>query len=439
MRKRLAASFLALTVAGCAASPAPVVLITEVPPTPSKPVAKPTPKPVKPPDPNARFRSLIQTALKTPRPSHPTVPKLARLLTRQCRNDQEKALVLYTWIASHIHYDRYAAAHDEARPDQSGQATLHRGSAVCEGYSRLFVSLAQECGLNAVKLSGFVKSWDKVVVDDDDYHCWNAAYWDNRWHLLDCTWGAGDIKSGTYPPKYFDVPPEQMLASHFPDDPAWQLRLRAPMTRYQFDHQCVRKPAFFALGMELADTWLAQVNIEKQGLIHLRAPEDVFVQAHLYQGDRAISSGGLLISRRGDLIALGIRPPRPGRYRLQVYASRSDLPSSPAVLTYHINCSQGWDVWPAYPRFQPAFQKEGVQLHEPLQGSLKEGKHHFKLSAPGARSVLVLSGGETFKLTRDDDSFEGDVVVAEGGAQVLARYGLLSLGPDSLLYFKAAP
>lgn len=410
-----------LFLAGCSANPAQL-------PSPIPPKQTPAPRQLAPPpspDPNTRIRKIERHALAAPVLAEKDIPSLSRYLVKGCQNDQEKALAIYAWVTSKISYDHEVAEEVVDRTDQSAVATLRRRDGVCEGFSLLYRDLARAAGLQAEEVDGHIKSWDKWVVGDDDYHAWNAVYWDGRWHLLDCTWDEGylyedDPAAGL--PRYFDVPPEQMLASHFPDEPAWQLRIRPPMTPRQFIHQCRTSPTFYRLGLECLDHEEYLLRFVRERTLRLRVPAGVVVRAQLRQNDKPISRGGVLISRRGDMRAIEVRPPRPGSYTLMIWARRSYELQSSLVLSYQLKSSLPAECWPAYPETGPDYLAEQVLIQEPTKGVLKPGTQHFQILAPGALSLVVNTGGKRLPLQKDGDNFAGDCTLATGFAQVEGIY-----------------
>lgn len=47
-----------------------------------------------------------------------------------------------------------------------------------------------------MKLSGYSKGYGYTVgqaFEGDSTHAWNAVYLEGRWHLLDSTWGSGNV------------------------------------------------------------------------------------------------------------------------------------------------------------------------------------------------------------------------------------------------------
>lgn len=367
-------------------------------------------------DPLARLRRIEDYARNAPRSAEKRISKLAAYLTRYCRSDEQKALAIYAWITSHIEYDDYGAEHEEALTGQDAESVFKLRKGVCEGYSRLFVALCEASGVRAEYVPGYAKSWNKIVVDEDDGHAWNAVYWNKRWHLVDSTWGEDYLReSRTYPPQFFDVEPEKMLASHFPEDPVWQLRARKPMTRKEFDQQCLREPEFFELGLALMDTTAYEMAFDRECTLRLKAPPDVYLTASLESGGRGVERGYLLISRRDDVRAVEIRPPKPGRYTVAIWANGNH------VLTYHLNTRLPQLTQPAYPEQWTDYQTREVLIHEPLKGVLKKQRQHFHLSLPRARRVYLRSGGTEVELGKNGDDFEGDFLPTGETVEVSAE------------------
>jgi len=71
------------------------------------------------------------------------------------------------------------------------------------------------------------------ITSEPANHSWNAVHIDGSWFLLDCHWATrhddtDDVKYD-YDDFYFLTDPGEMIFSHFPKDPAWQL-LETPWT-----------------------------------------------------------------------------------------------------------------------------------------------------------------------------------------------------------------
>lgn len=165
--------------------------------------------------------------------------------------DRAKAKAIYNWITHNIKYDVSFLRKFPKPIEDKGMQALKTGSAVCEGYSELFVMLCRDAGLQAVAIEGYSK--DFLFNNGDRFymprHEWAAVKIDGKWELVDATWGAGSLYQHRswlrkmldkishnrkvrpkdlrfrylYDPQYFAQDPEQFRLRHLPSDPIWQL------------------------------------------------------------------------------------------------------------------------------------------------------------------------------------------------------------------------
>ena len=104
---------------------------------------------------------------------------------------------------------------------------------MCEGYARVFESIATRAGLQCVVISGHGKGFGHVPgqpassVTDRQNHAWNAVRIDNgEWKLVDPCWGAGHLCDSTgqnlykqkFSPSEFTKSNEAFGRKHFPSD-----------------------------------------------------------------------------------------------------------------------------------------------------------------------------------------------------------------------------
>ena len=149
---------------------------------------------------------------------------LAAHIRRAARSESARLRAAYVWAAVHVSYDH--AALTGPRPSQSPETVLATGRGVCEGIARLTVDLATRMGIEAVAVGGWATApTGEASVAPDGLHMWVAARVDGRWTLSDPTWAPG----GSGPSMWFDVPPDEFVRTHLPQDPRWQL-LAAPIT-----------------------------------------------------------------------------------------------------------------------------------------------------------------------------------------------------------------
>ncbi|OGO86036.1 MAG: hypothetical protein A2Y22_08860 [Clostridiales bacterium GWD2_32_59] len=109
--------------------------------------------------------------------------KLAKKLTKDADNDEEKAKAIYKYIVKNIKYDskkiktissNYVPDIDEVLKDEKG---------ICYDYSSLYAAMLRSVDVKA-KL---IKGYSKVT---DVYHAWNEVYINGKWVIVDTTYDA---------------------------------------------------------------------------------------------------------------------------------------------------------------------------------------------------------------------------------------------------------
>ena len=176
----------------------------------------------------ASYDAIDQHALKAPAEAEASVAALAKYLVEPARNDREKARAIFRWLADRVTYDADAYLSNTPPKYVTAPAVLKGRLTVCDGYANLFVALAKEAGLDAVKLLGYARGYgsapgEKVATN----HAWNAVKIDGQWMLVDATWGAGylDAQKGfvkRLEDFYFLPAADALIFSHFPNDAKWQ-------------------------------------------------------------------------------------------------------------------------------------------------------------------------------------------------------------------------
>jgi len=159
--------------------------------------------------------------------------EMVALITQQSQTKMEKARAIFIWIANNIAYDtNYKIT--------SKEEALKQGKGVCEAYSGLFKSFGELAGLEVVSISGDTKQYFNRGPSNLDRggHAWNAVKMDDdRWILMDATWGAGFVNNKVFTRKlsdlWFDPKPEIFIFTHFPKEEKWQL-LNQPVKRDEF-------------------------------------------------------------------------------------------------------------------------------------------------------------------------------------------------------------
>uniref|UniRef100_A0A0R3WS37 TGc domain-containing protein n=1 Tax=Hydatigena taeniaeformis TaxID=6205 RepID=A0A0R3WS37_HYDTA len=178
-------------------------------------------------------------------------------------------------------------------------------------------------------------------------HSWNAVLVDGTWHLVDCHWAArrlivkrASVENVRYilDTFYFLTNPSQLIYTHFPHDKDWQL-LHHPITLEEFEALPLVKSAFFKYNLSLVSHRTAVILFsDPEVRVVIGYPKDAnntFLFTIGLSFDDSESSehyNNISLMRyarqevvaRECCVAFYIRPPRPGAYKLLVYAKKRD-------------------------------------------------------------------------------------------------------------------
>ena len=115
--------------------------------------------------------------------------------------EPEKERLIHDMVTEHLTYDREAAntftSFDVLPRAFDAYGAVCRGSAVCEGYSKMFQYLCYCVGINACQVTG---------ITDGGGHMWNCALIDGVWYHVDVTFDDGSASA-----PYFNVTKQYML------------------------------------------------------------------------------------------------------------------------------------------------------------------------------------------------------------------------------------
>lgn len=197
---------------------------------------------------------------------------IAEYVKQNFNSDYKKILAIYKWVTTNIKYDTDSANVINLGgmdADAKISAALRRRRGVCENYAAIFNDICLKTGIKSYMVDGYTKQFGSI---DKSGHAWCAVFINNKWYLADPTWDEG---RGTT--KYFLVEPSEMIKSHMPFDPMWQL-LNYPITHREFYngdfYRSDKKPFFnyadsieaYAKSDSLQKFKTAALRIERSGL-----------------------------------------------------------------------------------------------------------------------------------------------------------------------------
>jgi hypothetical protein len=198
----------------------------------------------------AHYAKLDRVARELPNERAHTVPQLAASLAAHARTNNDKARLLFAWLAYHVAYDTEALRMGARQPNCSPAAVLRNRRAVCQGYANLFTAVARQMWLPAHTVTGIGRTSGGKISPVTN-HAWNVYQANGRWHLVDATWGAGSVGNyrfgQRFSPFWFDASPTKFVFSHLPEDSTRQLLPQA-LSRTEFNQLPFAPAALLQLG-----------------------------------------------------------------------------------------------------------------------------------------------------------------------------------------------
>ena len=186
---------------------------------------------------------------------------LAAKLTKDLEGEESKVYAITYWIAKNIKYD-YSAFLSNTLSRHTSKEILKKRRALCSEYAELFNDMCEALGLKSETINGYVREFD-FFPGDTLYraeHAWSTVKIDNKWELMDITWGAGHIEPKKqllkkalwvlfekpyevefhyvhkYNPAWFNVNPSKMVSTHLPTLDFFQF-LKHPVSVTSFENK----------------------------------------------------------------------------------------------------------------------------------------------------------------------------------------------------------
>ena len=173
------------------------------------------------------------------------------------KDKEELARFFYYWIGSNIQYDEETfskvisgeISSERFWELQDESVVYENRKGVCAGYANLYKWFLDWADIETVVISGHIRDlrnhYVELESDDNFRHAWNAIKLNDKWLLVDTTWGtSNDKETSEY---YFDIKPELSIITHYPTDNKWQL-LKEPLTLEEFNKSQFIKPIWFKIG-----------------------------------------------------------------------------------------------------------------------------------------------------------------------------------------------
>ncbi|MCI1592259.1 transglutaminase-like domain-containing protein [Heyndrickxia oleronia] len=144
---------------------------------------------------------------------HSKIIKLAKEITKDSKNDREKAKAIYDFTSKNISYDVQKFKNNEFEWDDNALKTLRLKTGVCQDYAYLAGALLRASNIEARVISG--KAGTGILKNN---HAWIEAKVNGKWLTMDPTWGAGYVQNNQfiakYNEQYFDPNEQEFRKTH---------------------------------------------------------------------------------------------------------------------------------------------------------------------------------------------------------------------------------
>jgi hypothetical protein len=366
------------------------------------------------------FKEIDKHALSTPASSEKSVPMLAEYLTSISNKEIEKVRSIYIWITDRISYDTNFSK-SNLHINQSVESILKTRIANAEEYSKLFLSLCKQAGIDSQLVHGYSKGLSyfpgKILKEAD--HSWNAVRIDGEWRLLDTTWGAGNMYDNKFKKEfsdfYFLTHPKKFISDHFPLETKWQL-LQEPQSKIDFYKKPKKYSAFYSNYFENLSPDLGILSADEYFEVSFENPKKVQLVVSLGNEKQFT-----YVRQNKNKYTIEVRSPGIGTYDLKVYGKDSTSSGPlPIILEQKIQF-QKKNAKGIYPEI---LDHTKIQIKYPKLGTLKNGQTPFSFQVYEAQEIAFVDELNDWQIftPKDGSLFTGSVLLEEGEIKVFAKY-----------------
>ena len=222
-----------------------------------------------------------------------SIEELSERIDYDFKTKIEKVRAIYTWIALNIEYNYfsnkllvapdfvvYTNDYDLERIEQRkikqiAKKTFNAKKGVCIGYAYLFQNICNQINIENELIYGYTKSSvNRIgVIPKNKNHVWNAVKIDDKWILIDVTYGSGYIYKDVWQKKlnldFFNAQKEKLRLTHFPANTKWQKFLnQKPLD--EFCYAPFYQDGFLKSKIEILKPKIGEIVINSRKRIHLK-------------------------------------------------------------------------------------------------------------------------------------------------------------------------
>lgn len=368
----------------------------------------------------ARLNELDDYVKKTPSNSEKSSSSLTAYLVKPTKNDEEKAYIIYSWIAHNVAYD--VRSYRRGIRSNRNEDVLIKKIAVCEGYATLYYLMAKKAGLETQIVEGRARgsSDAKSFVG----HAWNAVKINQKWKLLDATWGAGhldraeDVFQAEFSRYYFFTEPSRLIVSHLPDDTKWQL-LEKPVSELAITNMIQGTPNYYSWNIKPLTHLSPEFKSDGLEVISLKVPNAVYVISELCdKNNKQYSETSTITIKKEDQVDIWVSLPKKGTYFLNIYGKKdANERSYSQLFTYKIEAQKSSKV-----TFAKTFETYIVKPFNLICPAPESLSHKdsvlFDMESSAFKKMVIVVNNEPNEMKKEGNRFYTKVLPKKGNVKI---------------------
>jgi hypothetical protein len=342
-------------------------------------------------------------------------------LTKPFNKKDEKIRAVYRWITDNIEYDT-SILNNKGKRAKTFQDVLDKRKCVCNGYAILFKAMMNKISIECEIIYGYSKGYNYEIgnlFNENNMHAWNAVKINQKWHLIDATWGAGYIDDNrfvrSFNDYYFFTPPEEMIKTHYPKERKWQL-LTKKIYKDDFENSVYLKSSFFKYNLKINSHADYVIKVDNSTQIDLIAPIDILIEANIIYNENNLDKRYVFTQRKNDLVEISAVFPFSEEYILRLFArKKSETGPFNWILDYKVKTNKDNNELVGFPEKYEAFDEYRTYVYSPLLKFLaQDNEVFFKLEVNDCDRVAMIHNEKFIFFNKNDNIFEQNIVIPKG-------------------------
>ena len=144
-------------------------------------------------------------------------------------DDFDKVKAIHDWIINNTRYDTEGYnSGNVPQSSYSAEGVFNYGVAVCDGYAKAFLLMANKAGLEVIRVTGM-----GYTSSGSENHAWNQVKVSGNWYNIDVTWDDPAMADGSdrLDYDYFLIPDSVMDQDHVADSTKYTCTTAQPTSR----------------------------------------------------------------------------------------------------------------------------------------------------------------------------------------------------------------